>query len=246
MAQPLAARVGKAPAIPYAITDPLADQKAAFLASERAAYADVQRLIDDMAARSKISSHAILDPLEDMKQKFLAAEKGGYEDTLALMRDMADRAEEAQDAVRDLGLTFTSAFEDAIVGGKKASAVLQSLAQDVLRVFVRQSITAPAGNWLAGLFAGGLFGGARANGGPVSAGRAYLVGERGPEMIVPSAPGVVIPRVGATGSTVNVNITQHIGQGVSRSEVYAASMQAKESAKSELLQLLQRRGAAVF
>lgn len=40
---------------------------------------------------------------------------------------------------------------------------------------------------------GGLFGGARAGGGPVSRGRAYLVGEEGPEIIVPRQAGYVIP-----------------------------------------------------
>ncbi len=37
------------------------------------------------------------------------------------------------------------------------------------------------------------FGGPRAHGGPVQAGMTYLVGERGPEMIVPSQSGYVIP-----------------------------------------------------
>lgn len=37
------------------------------------------------------------------------------------------------------------------------------------------------------------YGGARADGGPVQPGRAYMVGERGPEMIVPQQPGMVIP-----------------------------------------------------
>jgi hypothetical protein len=37
------------------------------------------------------------------------------------------------------------------------------------------------------------FGGFRAEGGPVMPGRSYIVGERGPEVIVPQMPGVVIP-----------------------------------------------------
>lgn len=40
---------------------------------------------------------------------------------------------------------------------------------------------------------GGLFGGFRANGGAVSAGRAYVVGERGPELMVPNSSGSVVP-----------------------------------------------------
>ncbi len=40
---------------------------------------------------------------------------------------------------------------------------------------------------------GGLFGGARALGGPVEAGQAYLVGERGRELFMPSQSGRIIP-----------------------------------------------------
>ncbi|MFG1250555.1 hypothetical protein V5F60_27585, partial [Xanthobacter flavus] len=52
---------------------------------------------------------------------------------------------------------------------------------------------------LAGLMGGGsgiigsMFGGFRAEGGPVQANRAYVVGERGPEVIIPGRSGSVIP-----------------------------------------------------
>ena len=42
----------------------------------------------------------------------------------------------------------------------------------------------------------GAFGGGRAAGGPVSAGTSYMVGERGPEMFVPSRPGTIVPNGG--------------------------------------------------
>lgn len=54
---------------------------------------------------------------------------------------------------------------------------------------------------------------ARAKGGPISAGRPYLVGERGPEIITPSRHGYVHPNGGAGGGnavTVNQNLTFHL------------------------------------
>ena len=51
----------------------------------------------------------------------------------------------------ELGLTFASAFEDAIVGGKKFSEVLQGLAQDIQRILVRKTITEPMGELFSGL-----------------------------------------------------------------------------------------------
>lgn len=47
------------------------------------------------------------------------------------------------------------------------------------------------------------FGGFRANGGPVQPGRAYVVGERGPELMVPQVPGTIVPNTGAASSPMN-------------------------------------------
>lgn len=44
-----------------------------------------------------------------------------------------------------------------------------------------------------GGFLSGIFGGARANGGPVRTGKTYLVGEKGPELFTPGAAGSIIP-----------------------------------------------------
>jgi len=122
-------------------------------------------------------------------------------------------AERTNATVRELGLTFASAFEDAIVKGDKLSKVLQSLLQDITRIIARKTITEPLGNAVSsalsgfsldGLFnsvgswIGGLF---RAEGGPVAAGQPYIVGERGPEWFVPSSPGTVLPNGTAPGGT---------------------------------------------
>lgn len=57
-----------------------------------------------------------------------------------------------------LGFTFASAFEDAIVQGRRLSSILKGLAQDVARIFIREGFTRPAANFLSGMFAG-YFGG---------------------------------------------------------------------------------------
>lgn len=52
------------------------------------------------------------------------------------------------------------------------------------------------------------FGGGKALGGPVSAGTSYVVGERGPELFVPTTSGKIIPNggMGGGGSVVNVTV----------------------------------------
>jgi hypothetical protein len=47
--------------------------------------------------------------------------------------------------------------------------------------------------------------GARAGGGPVSGGSPYMVGERGPELFVPTGSGTIVPNGGGkTNLTVNI------------------------------------------
>jgi hypothetical protein len=115
---------------------------------------------------------------------------------------------------RELGMTFSSAFEDAIVKGKSFRDVLAGIAQDIARMITRQAITGPAANALSSAvsqyfgggnggsfdfskavsyYGGGGYGGPKAAGGPVSAGMTYLVGERGPELFTAGASGAITP-----------------------------------------------------
>ena len=131
-------------------------------------------------------------------------------------------AERTSDTVRELGLTFSSAFEDAIVKGERLSKVMQGLLQDIARVIARKTITEPLGNavsaglsgigagsWLDGIgsWLGGLF---RAEGGPVAAGQPYVVGERGPEWFVPNRAGTVLPNGIAPGGGTTIQTTVNV------------------------------------
>jgi nucleotide-binding universal stress UspA family protein len=112
-----------------------------------------------------------------------------------------------------LGNAFASSFEQAILTGKKLSDTLRDLAQDILKLVMRQAVTDP----IAGLISSaitGSFGGARAEGGPVTGGSTYLVGERGPEMFVPRTSGMIVPNEAMGGSTTNnvvVNVNMQDG-----------------------------------
>lgn len=74
---------------------------------------------------------------------------------------------------------------------------------------------------------GGLFGGTRADGGPVAAGVAYMVGERGPEVFRPMTAGT-IETASVGGSPVTVNLSLGGGpQALLRSEAQIAQMLAR-------------------
>jgi phage-related protein len=66
-----------------------------------------------------------------------------------------------------------------------------------------------------------IFGGGRANGGPVTGGTSYVVGERGPELFVPNTSGTIIPNGGGGGgSTINLTVNGAIdAEGTARTIV---------------------------
>ena len=200
-----------------------------------------------------------------------------FETNLRLMRD---RTEEVKDVVTDkLGPAFeqltdqiNAPFQQAVEFGKQLSS---NLAQSVvygqnLGDALVNSLKAAAAEALAsGLFKllgdgsagndgliGGtiasIFAGFRADGGPVSAGRAYMVGERGPEMIIPAHAGTVISnamlRGGGGGTTIHVDargsddpaaVERAVAQGVA---VAIAHTNASFAAR-ERMRLVRSRGA---
>ena len=185
-------------------------------------------------------------------------------------REAMQTQQELVDKLRGAFDEFTSsvgnAFQQAIVNGEKFKNVLQSLIPILISVATRTFITDPLSKGLGDVFGsvaasfgssavaagasnsnfvtGGAlsFGGARAAGGPISAGRAYLVGERGPEVIVPALSGTVIPnnRLGGGGNSapiINV-INQHGGAQVQ------ATPQGKNADGREVVDLVIREVAA--
>jgi len=144
-----------------------------------------------------------------------AIEKAGAEYEKA-----TDKAEDLNDMGKDLGLTFNSAFEDAIVGGKELSEVMRGLANDILRIVARKAITEPIGNAISsgigdmlkgGGSGGGLFDGifsglGFASGGNPPVGKFSMVGEDGPELFMPKTSGTIIPNDALGGGSNIYNI----------------------------------------
>jgi hypothetical protein len=86
-----------------------------------------------------------------------------------------------------------------------ALRALGDIAQNALRLDFG-GILGGGGRGLAGLF-GGLLGlPGRATGGPVVAGRPYMVGERGPELFVPTANGRVEANAPGGGAPVHITV----------------------------------------
>lgn len=162
----------------------------------------------------------------------------------------AERARELDQAATQFAMHMTSSFEEALFAGQGLRSVFTGLLEDLGRMVLRLTVLEPLARSVAdtlkggfgasskivqgddswfgkvirgvgGVF-GGIFGGFRANGGPVDAGRAYLVGERGPELFMPGRSGTIIPNgalQGMSGGGRTINITVNAQDAVLASTV---------------------------
>ena len=111
------------------------------------------------------------------------------------------------DVVNGAGRELTNLFEALVVGTEDWNKTLQDSLRSLSKLLLNAGLNALGGGDGKGFFSllsGGITG--RATGGPVSSGTPYLVGEKGPELMVPGRSGSVVPNNALGGSTV-VNIT---------------------------------------
>jgi tape measure domain-containing protein len=115
-----------------------------------------------------------------------------------------------------------------------------------------------------GDFGGGSFGGFMANGGPVNANTPYIVGERGPELMVPSGNGTIIPNdvfsasraaisgggpLGAAGNSGDlgkdgmVESRNYISNNYSTQQAIAQSQAAVSSSSMSMERVIERKAA---
>jgi hypothetical protein len=145
---------------------------------------------------------------------------------------------------RNAGSMIASGFEDAIFSGQKLGEVIRSLGMDLMRMVFQQTVTAPLAAGISGAILKGF--GARAMGGPVSAGSPYVVGEKGPELFVPSSSGSIVPN-GAMGSSGGgsggVTVNYNIAAGVSRAELVPILEQERRRLKAEIPDMVRRGGS---
>lgn len=196
---------------------------------------------------------AVLRSLGDDREKYSAKEinravvlKAAIEEQIA--------AQKKQQALSDLvGNSFETAMMSMIDGTKSVKDAFKSMASEIIkelyRIYVVKKIVGMVtGTWDAlGSVGAPSMGGGAANGGPVSGGRSYLVGERGPEMFTPSMGGGHITpasQTNAGGVTIvqNINVSTGVQQTV-RAEIRQMMPQIAQSAKGAVLDAKRRGGS---
>lgn len=180
-------------------------------------------------------------------------------DTSLFARDVAEMRLQLDgpfgDAVERAGSRLESALTRAVRKGKFGLEELKSLAltvmADIASAAIRSGIGAAFGGGGAGSNGGGSLGAlasqllvavlgapGRATGGLVAPERAYRVGERGPELFVPTSSGRIEPAAGQVRSReIRMNITINAPSGAEPQALARSGRQVARAVKQVLLRL---------
>lgn len=118
-----------------------------------------------------------------------------------------DTADYIGDAFSKAGKRISSALGEAARTGEiSVKGLAAAILRDLSNLAIERFVTGPINNVLGSILKSTPSFGARAAGGPVNAGGAYLVGERGPEMFVPNSGGIIGSSGLAPPVTININM----------------------------------------
>ncbi len=128
--------------------------------------------------------------------------KNQKKDVDAITAASERQAEVFAEIGRTIGTQITDALVGAINGTKSLGESAKAIINDLANSLLRMGISSMLSGFFGGTKVGGFLG--FANGGRPPVGRPSIVGEKGPEIFVPSTAGTVIPNDKIGGATNNV------------------------------------------
>lgn len=160
-----------------------------------------------------------LEALRKSPQTTQEALRATLEEQYERLRDVGAQMKELTDSLfTSMADGFTSGFQNVLTDGFKGiqdafSNMLKNMLNAIVKFVMNQMIT----RWLSMIMP--AFGGSipasqanaavpgfRATGGPVSMGKAYIVGERGPEIFRPTQPGRIFNSLSSGGTAPNIRV----------------------------------------
>lgn len=166
------------------------------------------------------SQERVLKAIGEDRSKYSEQEIAAVTAEIEAYNRKKEALEENQKAFDQVQSSMETAFMDIITGTESAKDAFKKMAYEIIKelykVLVVQRMVGSfdrstgTGSGLVGLI-GGFFGGAKASGGSVMPGNSYLVGENGPEIVIPRHSGTVVnanQTSGAMGNGGSVVINQ--------------------------------------
>jgi phage-related minor tail protein len=172
-------------------------------------------------------------------------------DTQGFARDVAELRAQLDgplgNSVNRAGALIEGALGRAIRTGKFGFEDLKRVALSVLAEIANAAVRSALGGDQGGGSGGGLASAGasilgallglpgRATGGPVSPGRAYMVGERGPELFVPTSSGTVVAPTQSGARDVRISIAVNAPAGTAPEALARSSRQVARAVRGALL-----------
>lgn len=207
------------------------------------ALADDLKVVNDAFKAGKINAEQLSQAYDELRKR---ADRIDGKPLANLTKEADEGFRRLQASIERWGDATAEEIVKVVQTGKlNFSSLISTIAADLLRLTVQQSITRPVFGALAAALSGGgssgaptaggtpfgfSFGGGRAVGGNVSGGRYYTVGERGPETLFvnPGQSGTIVPNGGGA-APVNVYLDARTDSSLVRNYV----LQAVALAQSE-------------
>jgi tape measure domain-containing protein len=211
---------------------------------------DVQRAaVELLELENRLKQQGIT--LTDVEREAISRKIAERQIALNLLTEEEFRQQQINQSINDMGAVGMSVIDNLINRTQSWNDILRSTLKNVGSILMKLGLNMLAGSDGVGFFsilAGSFTGGTRANGGPVSGGAPYLVGERGPELFVPGRNGGVMsnsdlrnamgsaPGSGAGGPVLNMSFeTTTIGgvEYVSRDQLEQAMAETRRAASRD-------------
>jgi hypothetical protein len=208
---------------------------------------DVENYAEAVQSAIELLNRGLITP--ETFDRWVAQHAEGMSKIVEDTEDAANQMSEfGAQAARNIQDAFADFLFDPFDGGLKGmlKGFRDMLRRMVAEAAANQILTALFGtlagssnSFLSGF--GKSFGGARAAGGPVSSGRSYLVGEKGPELFVPGMSGGIIPNGAGQALSITIDARDPGAEGRIRDMVQREMVpQIIEASVSRTVDLFQR------
>jgi hypothetical protein len=208
---------------------------------------DVENYAEAVQSAIELLNRGLITP--ETFDRWVAQHAEGMTKIAKETEDAANQMSEfGAQAARNIQDAFADFLFDPFDGGLKGmlKGFRDMLRRMVAEAAANQILTALFGtlagssnSFLSGF--GKSFGGARAAGGPVSSGRSYLVGEKGPELFVPGMSGGIIPNGAGQALSITIDARDPGAEGRIRDMVQREMVpQIIEASVSRTVDLFQR------
>ena len=182
----------------------------------------------------------------DPKVKAQKDLKTSATETTAALKEQKEIQKESAKLANELSREIAETFVNGIEHGKNFSSILKEIDLDLVKMIMQAALFKPIESGMESFMGAGLgmIAGMLAGGGPADMGKAYIVGEQGPEVFVPGASGTVVPNGALGGGDTNFHQTNNFSGGVTRQDLVSILPHLVNHTKAAVMDAIRRGGPA--